>query len=779
MTFACPSSRGCYRWWPRCLIALVVTSSAAIADEKFEAGLRLYQSKCAVCHGERGEGTAEYEPPLVGDLAAAQLAGVVRETMPADDPGSLTPHEARAIADYMHQAFYSSIAQARNRPPRIELARLTVEQHRRALADLAQRWGTRFPESPERGLRGDYFSGRHVRGETERVARRIDPVVDFTFGTEKPVEEIEDARNYSARWTGSLVAPETGEYELLLRSEHAVRLWVNGGEAPAVDGWVRSGDDTEFRGRIFLLGGRYYPLRLEFSRGTQGVSDEEVQKRNLVEQNASVALLWRPPHGEVQVIASRYLSPESVPASLACRTPFPPDDRSYGWERGTTVSQEWDEATTAAAIAMADYIEQNLHHLAGVRPGEAGREERIEEFCVRFVEQAFRAPLTPQHRELYVERHLAAEETLERGVRRLVLATLKSPRFLYREVGEAPAPYHTASRLAFGLWDSIPDRELTDQAARDRLSSPEEIRRQAERMLKDPRAADKLQRFLLTWLQVESSTDLGKTSEQFPGFDAQLVGDLRMSLEMAVSEILASTPSDFRQLFLSETVYLNENLADFYGVEWPGGDGFQPIRLDNGARAGVLTHPYMMARFATHAESSPIHRGVFLARSVLGQTLRPPPEAVAPLAPDLHPDLTTRERVVLQTRPASCMTCHTVINPLGFTLERFDAVGRYRDQDRNRPIDDVGEYQPRAGEPVRLRGARELGEFLATSDEVHGAFVQQMFQFLVQQSAQAYGSEVLEELRAKFVRDGFDMRKLAVEIMVVSAPVGREAPSTQ
>ena len=133
------------------------------------------------------------------------------------------------------------------------------------------------------------------------------------------------------------------------------------------------------------------------------------------------------------------------------------------------------------------------------------------------------------------------------------------------------------------------------------------------------------------------------------------------------------------------------------------------MKLDPQQRAGVLTHPYLMAAFAHTTATSPIHRGVFLARGVLGVTLRPPPEAFMPLPESLHPDLTTRERVALQTKPASCQSCHGVINPLGFTLEHFDAVGRYRDQDNGKPIDATGDYQTRSGETVKFDGARDAG----------------------------------------------------------------------
>src|SRR5260370_6021434 len=146
-----------------------------------------------------------------------------------------------------------------------------------------------------------------------------------------------------------------------------------------------------------------------------------------------------------------------------------------------------------------------------------------------------------------------------------------------------------------------------------------------------------------------------------------------------------------------------------------------------------------MATCSYTSASSPIHRGVLLTRNVLGQSLRPPPEAFTPLSEELHPKLTTRERVMLQTKPVSCQNCHGVINPLGFTLEHFDAVGRYRDKDHDKPIDSTGSYRTRAGNTVTVNGARELAAFIAGSDEAHEAFVEQLFHYIVQQPARAYG----------------------------------------
>jgi hypothetical protein len=211
-----------------------------------------------------------------------------------------------------------------------------------------------------------------------------------------------------------------------------------------------------------------------------------------------------------------------------------------------------------------------------------------------------------------------------------------------------------------------------------------------------------------------------------------------------------------------------------YGDDADGGLEFHKSRLDDGERAGVLTHPYVMARFAYNRESSPIHRGVFLARGVLGRTLRPPPDAFVPLPPDLHPDLTTRERVTLQTKSTECMSCHGIINPLGFALEQFDAVGRFREQERGKPVDATVTYQTPAGDTLKLDGARDLAEYLAESEDSHAAFVEQLFHHLVQQPAAAYGPRTLQRLVERFDEENFNIRKLAVEIMVATSLVGRE-----
>ena len=364
------------------------------------------------------------------------------------------------------------------------------------------------------------------------------------------------------------------------------------------------------------------------------------------------------------------------------------------------------------------------------------------------------------------------------AVKRVVLLVLKSPRFLYREIGEgSPDGYDVASRLAFGLWDSLPDQPLLDAAAAGQLVTREQVVQQSERMIGDPRVRWKLREFFLQWLRVEQVPDIAKDPIQYPQFNELIAADLRSSLDLFLDDIIGSESADFRQLFRADYLYLNGRLSQFYGARLSADAPFQKVYLDQHERAGVLTHPYLMSSFAYTASSSPIHRGVFVARSILGRVLRPPPEAVAPLAPDLHPDLTTRQRVLLQTKPESCQSCHGMINSLGFTLEHFDAVGRYRKEEKGRAIDATGSYESRNGELVEFKDIRALATFLTNTDETHAAIVQQLFHHLVKQPIRAYSRQTLPELKRFFATHDFNLRKLMVEIMATSALTPRGTKS--
>ena len=775
-----PAGRGFMSAMYRLAIAMLLALSATStwAADAVHPGAAIYKKQCASCHGAEGEGSKEYGSPLAGDKSVVELTKLIEKTMPADNPGTCKGEQAKQVASYVYDAFYSPIAQARSAKVRIELSRLTVAQYQQSIADLVDTFankGKRTALTPERGLKAEYFkTSRFNQGD--RVAERVDANVDFQFGEGAPLEKIEPEQ-FAIRWNGSLLAPETGEYEFVIRSEHVAKLYVNDLRQPLIDASIKSGKEYEKRATIRLLRGRLYPLRVEYSKGKPlGVQKKDAPTPKVA---SSISLKWQPPQRPLEVIPQPYLSPLSSSTVYVIHAPFPPDDRSLGYERGTSISKAWDQATTDGAIEVATYVAANLSQLAGTSDGANDRRDKGQKFCSAFAERAFRRPLSPEQQQLYIDRQFAGATETETAVKQVVLLVLKSPRFLFREVDGAPAdPFNTASRLSYTLWDSLPDADLLKAAAAGQLQTREQLAKQAERMLPDVRTRAKLREFFLQWLRVDQAPDLAKDPKLFGSFTPQLTADLRTSLELFIDDTVWSDDSDFRRLLTSDQLPLNGRLAEFYGARLPADAPFQPVTLGTAPTAGVLTHPYLLASLAYTDNSSPIHRGVLISRSMLGRVLRPPPEAVAPLAADLHPQLSTRERITLQTKAEACYSCHSMINPLGFTLESFDAVGRFRQQEKGRPIDASGQYQTRTGEIVKFKDARELGKFLVSNDETRAAFVSQLFHHLVKQPVRAYGPQQLPELQRFFQERKYSMRGLAGEIAVVAALAAPQTPTT-
>lgn len=726
------------------------------AEETPAAGRQIYQQQCAGCHGDQGQGSEEAGTgPFTGDHALADLVRIIDETMPEDDPEACQGEAAQAVAQYVLDAFVTPQAEALQPAPRIELSRLTVRQYREAVADLMATFLGTPQLSDQRGLKAGYYNARGFNRD-KRVIERTDPRVVFDFGEKSPQEGAIGDEEFAIQWQGAVIADETGDYEFCVTTENGTRLWVNDMQNPLIDAWVASGGLQQHRATMHLLGGRVYPLRLDFFK--------------FKIQSASIKLSWTPPRRAEEVIPQRSLSPDWAPRTYVVNTAFPPDDRSMGYERGTSVSKAWEQAVSNAAIEAAGWVAENLDALAKCKPDAEDRSQKIQQMCHRLAERAFRRPLSDEVRQFYVDQFFTGQQPVELAAKRSVLLVLQSPRFLYVAFDNArPDQYDIASRLAFALWDSLPDTALLAAAQAGQLQTPQQIAEHARRMLEDPRTRAKLRSFLHAWLNIEYVDKLAKDGEQYPGFDATVVSDLRVSLDLFLDDVIWNGSGDFRELLLSDAWFVNPKLASFYAVEAEMGEQYQKVSGSPDQNAGLLTHPYLMARYAYHRSSSPIHRGVFVVRGLLGRFLKPPPIAVAPLDEGFDPTLTTRERVARQTKEPMCLTCHGMINELGFAFENYDAVGRFRTEEKANPIDASGSYKDLEGTQVTFRGARELAAYLAQSPETHRCFAQQLFHYVAKQPVAAYGAETMNQLQKSFAESDFNVRELLVAIAATSA----------
>ncbi len=749
-------------------------SSWALPDLEKHPGRAVYEKLCLDCHGANGEGDSKGEvDPLEGNRDIASLAGKIERTMPEDEEHLCVGEDAKSVAEYIYHAFYSPEARARNTPARIELQRLTVPQYQRSVADLVAsfRNGSDRWIGEKRGWNAHYFGGfkhnerKEVReaGKKDRY-ERVEPVLRHDFGEKAPNWNPEmnfiDSE-FSAYWEGMLLAPETGTYEFVVRTRNGVEFWVNERDenvGKTIDGYVAPDNEIrELKGSVYLIAGRWYPIKLKFFK--------------YKEKAAFVELKWKPPHGVLGSIPTQYMGLDWHEEDYVVQTTFPADDRSVGYERGTAVSKAWFDAVTSAAIEAADYVVEHLDRLARTKTDDPKREEKIGAFGVDFATRAFRRPLTEAERVALVDKQYKEAESVEQAVKRLVLLVLKDPRFLYPGLEKDSGNWGRADRLALTLWDSIPDAKLRQRAMKDQLKNREQIEKQAWEMISNPRTKAKLRGFFSHWLELERAADLSKDKAVFPEFDPGLISDLRMSLDLFLEEVAFTENSDYRQLLQADYLFLNHRLAKIYGekdtkVE---GSGFEKVKFAPNRRSGVVTHPFLLSTFAYHNNTSPIHRGVFLTRNIVGMGLNSPEMANEFVEGNFDPTLTMREKVEDLTRAKACMACHTTINPLGFSLEHYDGIGRWRWKDKDKPIDAKSEFKTDSGETIKLSGARDVADFAANRPSAHEAFVEQLFHHMVKQPMLAYGLDVPGHLNTEFRNSGFNIRLLMVKIATLVA----------
>ncbi|MEY2878073.1 MAG: hypothetical protein RLZZ15_453, partial [Verrucomicrobiota bacterium] len=698
--------------------ALVGVSCSLAPTATVATGGHIYRQKCADCHGARGEGVADkYKEALAGDWPQPKLARYIAKNMPDDHPGTLSAAEAEAVAGFVFDSFYSPAAQAKLNPARIEIAHLTNRQYAVTVADLLAQFAPASPATANQpatgatsasenspGLAATYFNvAQRGRFDPAKLAHRgTDAMVDFVFPENgelrarltlppldrPPTPNSREPAGFSAQWRGAVIADETGDHEFIIRTPNSVRVWINAesdqraGTEPTLDINVSTPKDPDHRITLRLLGGRAYPIAIDWWALPEKTGSPVVP---------AISLRWKPPHGSERPIPARNLSTGKAAPTFVVATRFPADDSSQGYERSISVSKTWDEATTNAAFEVANHVIKRLDRLAVTRANDSERAQKLTAFAAKFVAAAFRRPLTPEETQRNVTDLLRTAPDPETGVRRVVLLALKSPHFLYTELPAAPsgmgvppmfssgpggtgvppmspanhgldahatpppAASAIATRLAFALWDSAPDAELARAAAEGRLRTRTEISAHAQRLLADPRARAKVREFFQHWLQLRYLEDLSKDAKLFPDFTPDLIDDLRASLGLFVDHVVWSERSDFRDLLRADYLFANERLAKFYGLAAPApANGLAPgefarVAAPAGQRSGVLTHPYLLAALSYKTTSSPIHRGVFLTRSIVGRALKPPPQAQTFDDATFEHGMTMREKVTKLT----------------------------------------------------------------------------------------------------------------------------------
>lgn len=300
-----------------------------------------------------------------------------------------------------------------------------------------------------------------------------------------------------------------------------------------------------------------------------------------------------------------------------------------------------------------------------------------------FAERAYRRPVSAEE----IEPFLALTRQLEENgnsrmdaMKGAYCAILCSPDFIYlRQAPGRLEDYALASRLSYFLWSSMPDDALFDAAKSGQLSKPEELSRQVERMLADPKAKAFVRHFPERWLKLFELGRMEPDKKGPYGIYFRVKDDLRRQVDAYFGDLLERN-GPIRELVESDYTFLNQGLAEhIYKRTDVVGTYFRKVSLQDGRRGGLLTTPAVMTVTANGVETSPILRGVYVLENILGTPPPAPPPDVEPLSPDLRGVKSLKEQLAVHRDQEACSSCHRKIDPMGFALESFDPIGRIRD----------------------------------------------------------------------------------------------------
>jgi hypothetical protein len=318
----------------------------------------------------------------------------------------------------------------------------------------------------------------------------------------------------------------------------------------------------------------------------------------------------------------------------------------------------------------------------------------IGERLTRFAKLAFRR--TPIEGELQpildmvqykLEEGLPPLESLQLGFQTILCA----PGFLYLNEGEGELDDFTlASRLSYFLWSSMPDAELFELAEQGELKDTGVLRGQVERMLVDPKSKRLTSNFLRVWLELDNIGKMPPSREFVSFYRDNLESAMRKETELLFENVLRKNLSP-RELLAADYSFINRELAEHYGISGVEGNEFRKVSFSGSERGGILGHGSFLTASANGVDTSPVVRGIYVMNKLLDYTPPPPPDDVPEIEPDVTGATTLREKLVKHRADASCAQCHKKIDPPGFALENYDAIGAWRENyDRKLEVDASG-----------------------------------------------------------------------------------------
>jgi hypothetical protein len=503
---------------------------------------------------------------------------------------------------------------------------------------------------------------------------------------------------------------------------------------------------------------------------------------------APQADLRRLTHSQYNQTVRDLLGDSSRPAER-----FPQEDFVNGFRnqiQAQSLSPLLIESYSEAAEKMARSALRggDTRGLIGCKPSLACRTQFVRDFGLK----AFRRPLDPSEQKRY-EALFATEKEFLKGAQLVIEAMLQSSNFLFRLEDTADAklkPYATASRLSYSLWDTMPDAQLFAAAARGDLSTPKGVQLQVRRMLDHPRAKQALNEFIAQWLRFDRILTASKDRRRFPQFTRETAVAMAEEARLFVNDLVWND-KNFMELFTAPYGFVNGELAGIYQVAPPAQE-FGKVNFPAGSeRAGILGQALFLASTAKPDESSPTARGLFIREQFLCQHVPDPPAGVNTNLPPFSANRpqTNRNRLQEHVTNPGCASCHTLIDPIGFGFEKFDAVGGRREKfffaspagkPEDKPttkkaweldIDSTGFVAGVAGSNFTSPAA--LGSVLAQSAQCQECVVKQYFRYTLGRLETAADRPTIRKMTEDFRRSQFRFKELISSLML-----SRENPTS-
>lgn len=773
---------------------LVIFSAATFAEEvSFDQEIvPLLQKYCVKCHrGEEPKGEFDITSfATVAQIKKARrqwqrvLSVVSDEEMPPEDPLP-TVAERQKLVGWLTSVTKIDPSNVRH-PGHVTIPRLTREEYNHTMRDLLGidlRPADRFSEDGEGNsgfntdrdalfmspARMDKYLAAAERALDGLIALRREPMqrhlesedMFMTETKETPKQHGDEFFGYvinrgQMTLYESIDFPADGYYEFRIRARSTAtptgaRLRIN--DVASGDLVVPTTTPAEYALTAFVTRGSHQvawniqtPSRERIQRELAKLKQNDQPQKNEEQREQRTLRRKKPKRASVAIDWVRVTGP-MVPSTNNIGPP--------------------SKETPASPGSSVFIVEPSA---------ELTDSEAAHTVIANFARRAFRRPVEQADIRRYLalyEQAVDRGDSYEQSLRLALTAVLVSPEFLYRlELGPGDEEfrlddYQLASRLSYFLWTSMPDDELFELASHGKLTRDDILKQQVDRMLSDPRAEDFTRAFTEQWHGFAAlGLSIMPDAKKFPEFNAELAAAMKQETALVFVTLLREKRS-LLELLDSDETWLNSDLALHYDIEGVQGDEFVRVALQDRNRGGLLGMGSILTATSSSTRTSPVVRGRWVLETLLGQTLPEPPADAGELPGDAGETRTLREELLEHRRNPSCATCHDTIDPIGFGLENFDAIGRFRTEHAGQTIDSKGELP----NGTTFDGPAQLKALLVTErkTEFTRNLTRRLLSFAVGRQLQYFDEPTIEKIVSAVEASNFSSRVL-LEQIVLSYP---------